>query len=227
MTTNNKQEAMLANVPFTRIYPAMAVLSKAHEKMGRLEQEHRSSTTHGSEMRAIEKFDAMKRTADEVVAQLDAIIDAAQKQKEIVALDLEFATMERTNMVRTRRATTLASKKYLADVEWLEYIDLSRRVALCALTINSLADRYAALAPMVGNAIRHTESEMETILHTFELVFGEFEEERAHRQRRGVTDEQLSEINVDLVRTTRALKECIDTGKVHSPDLMDFTRTIN
>jgi len=227
MTTNNKQEAMLANVPFTRIYPAMAVLSKAHEKMGRLEQEHRTSTTHGSEMRAIEKFDAMKRTADEVVAQLDAIIEAAQKQKEVVALDLEFATMERTNMVRTRRATTLASKKYLTDVEWLEYIDLSRRVALCALTINSLADRYAALAPMVGNAIRHTESEMETILHTFELVFGEFEAERAQRQRRGVTDEQLSEINVDLVRTTRALKECIDAGKVHSPDLTDLVRTIN
>lgn len=227
MTTNNKQEAMLANVPFTRIYPAMAVLSKAHEKMGRLEQEHRTSTTHGSEMRAIEKFDAMKRTADEVVAQLDAIIEAAQKQKEVVALDLEFATMERTNMVRTRRATTLASKKYLTDVEWLEYIDLSRRVALCALTINSLADRYAALAPMVGNAIRHTESEMEAILHAFELVFSEFEEERAHRQRRGVTDEQLNEISVDLIRTTRALKECIDTGKVHSPDLMDFTRTIN
>lgn len=227
MTTNNKQEAMLANVPFTRIYPAMAVLSKAHEKMGRLEQEHRTSTTHGSEMRAIEKFDAMKRTADEVVAQLDAIIEAAQKQKEVVALDLEFATMERTNMVRTRRATTLASKKYLTDVEWLEYIDLSRRVALCALTINSLADRYAALAPMVGNAIRHTESEMEAILHAFELVFSEFEEERAHRQRRGVTDEQLNEISVDLIRTTRALKECIDTGKVHSPDLMGFTRTIN
>ena len=123
MTTNNKQEAMLANVPFTRIYPAMAVLSKAHEKMGRLEQEHRTSTTHGSEMRAIEKFDAMKRAADEADAQLDAIIDAAQKQKEVNALNLEYATMERTNMVRARRASTLMSQKYMTDTEWLEYID--------------------------------------------------------------------------------------------------------
>lgn len=227
MSTNDKQQAMLANVPFTRIYPAMGVLSKAHEKMGRLEQEHRTSTKHGSELRAIEKFDAMKRAADEADAQLDAIIDAAQKQKEVNALNLEYATMERTNMVRARRATTLLSQKYMTDTEWLEYIDLSRRVALCALTISSLADRFEVLAPMVGNAIRHTEGEMEAILHAFELVFSEFEEERAHRQRRGVTDEQLNEISVDLTRTTRALKECIDTGKVHSPDLMDFTRTIN
>lgn len=226
MTTNSEKQ-MLANVPFTRIYPAMGVLSKAHEKMNRLEQEHRVSTNSGAEMRAIEKFEAMKRAADEADAQLDAIIDAAQKQKQINALNLEYATMERTNMVRTRRATTLASQKYMTDTEWLEYIDLNRRVALCALTVNSLADRFEVLAPMIGNAIRHTEKEMETILHAFELVFSEFEEERTNRQRRGVTKEQLDEINVDLVRTAKALKECIDSGKVHSPDLMDIARTIN
>lgn len=226
MTTNHEKQ-MLANVPFTRIYPAMALLSKAHEKMNRLEQEHRNSTNSGAEMRAIEKFEAMKRAADDANAQLDAIIDAAQKQKELNALNLEYATMERTNMVRARRITTLMSQKYMTDTEWLEYIDLNRRVALCALTINSLADRFVVLAPMIGNAVRHTEKEMETILHAFEVVFAEFEEERAQHRRRGVTNEQLDEINVDLVRTVKALKECIDTGKVHSPDLMDITHTIN